>query len=749
MTTTTTNMDEQLTMSEIPEGPFNPVPASKAPCEPNDSDVLCGRGGTINTHPGNAKYRQLVEQRKRVYLTARFKREKRLISESIIKEIRNQNPPGRFLNRDTKDGDWYDIGDIKAREKTSQALRENLPKLRKELEAEKEAEKEAAAAKKKEQQQQQKRAEEDKERAEQERLRQQQWAGGYSYGHQPHQPHQPHYSHHHPHPHPPHQNYHHQQAAPPSRSFSSGGSGSASGSGSFSGSGGSMYRHHHPHAPPPPPQHRHHHPHSGPAPAVAPAPPGAPNTGSHAYPYGLPPRNETKTESSVLNAVTSAFGFGPASSHPSAPPPPGSCHPGAPSNQQHGQQQRRQQDVHITTDDVDEVARLMLEDSPRPDGTAAAASVAEPIPSTSSNLAPMDDKSVASGMFSMAQHILFSWDNKSTATAKTSDKTKDDVAMGGSFDTKPAAAAAAAAVPSNSYTAVKNEGGGGVPPAPIPPAFRQQPFRSYRYEDEVSEEGQEVELLEMSSMDTEDMPPPPPQPQAASRRRISALRRPRGAQIMATRDHEARDPSTPPPPGGAARQNLPSNVFLDDAPHTPGGAHSLDDGNLTLEGMSICSGSVGTTLGGQSLVGVFDDHHSNENTSSAESASVSTGTRASSGKGFQQPQAPHSGGAGTGVLKTNQSMMMGPPLSPMVAPPRSRNGSETYSVGDHSLMSARSESKVSVASSYQRLGSLALSPSTESALNACAASTGGAPSIGGISFPDEDMMSDGPTIKLG
>ena len=144
----TTNKEEhQLTMSEIPEGPFNPAPASTTPCEPTASDVLCGRGGTINTHPGNAKYRQLVEQRKRVYLTARFKREKRLISESIIKEIRNQSPPGRFLNRDAKDGDWYDIGDIKAREKTSQALRENLPKLRKELEAEKEAEKEAAAKK--------------------------------------------------------------------------------------------------------------------------------------------------------------------------------------------------------------------------------------------------------------------------------------------------------------------------------------------------------------------------------------------------------------------------------------------------------------------------------------------------------------------------------------------------------------------------------------------------------------------------
>ena len=384
----------------------------------------------------------------------------------------------------------------------------------------------------------------------------------------------------------------------------------------------------------------------------------------------------------------------------------------------------------------------MLEDSPHPDSSAAAAAaIAEPIPASSSNLTSMDDKSMASGMFSMAQHILFSWDNKSTATGKTSDKTKD-------------------AAPVSSSSAVKTEGSGGIAPSSVPPAFRQQPFGSYRYEDEVSEEGQEVELLEMSSMDTEDMPPPPPQQsQTLSRRRLSAPRRSRGHQQMASRDHEARDPSTPPPPGGTARQHLPSNVFLDSAPHTPGGAHSLDDGNLTLEGMSLCSGSVGTTLGGQSLMGVFDDHQStNENTSSGESGSMSTGTRASSGnKGFQQPhKAPQSGGAGTGGLKTNHNNSMGPPLSPMVpvvAPPRSRRGSETetHSVGDHSLMSVRSESKASVASSYHRLGSLALSPSTESALNACAASTGGAASIGGISFPDvdEDMMMDGPTIKLG
>jgi hypothetical protein len=105
---------------------------------PSPNDVLCGRGGSINSHQGNEQFRDLVEKRKRLYLTARFKREKRLIASSIVSEIREMNPPGRFLARHgNKDsGYWYDIGDEKARDKTSQALRENAPSIRAEIETE-------------------------------------------------------------------------------------------------------------------------------------------------------------------------------------------------------------------------------------------------------------------------------------------------------------------------------------------------------------------------------------------------------------------------------------------------------------------------------------------------------------------------------------------------------------------------------------------------------------------------------------
>lgn len=42
----------------------------------------------------------------------------------IVRAIRNGDPPGRFLRKDEKIGKWVDIGDKKAAEKTSQALRE-------------------------------------------------------------------------------------------------------------------------------------------------------------------------------------------------------------------------------------------------------------------------------------------------------------------------------------------------------------------------------------------------------------------------------------------------------------------------------------------------------------------------------------------------------------------------------------------------------------------------------------------------
>merc|ERR1719203_1222687 len=110
----------------------------------NDSDIICGRGGLALKHSGNMAYRKIVGLNKELYATC-LKIEKLRISKSIVAAIREIN--GRFLERedgktsttlDEKDANgnpvtWKDIGEKRAVEKTSQALREGQPKLLKKI----------------------------------------------------------------------------------------------------------------------------------------------------------------------------------------------------------------------------------------------------------------------------------------------------------------------------------------------------------------------------------------------------------------------------------------------------------------------------------------------------------------------------------------------------------------------------------------------------------------------------------------
>ena len=91
-------------------------------------DVLCGRGGKINNHPGNCEFRELIKSQQEVYLKAK-KRVKPNLTASIIESIRSRK--GRFLKKDDATGGYYEISDTKAREKVAQALREGAPRIRK------------------------------------------------------------------------------------------------------------------------------------------------------------------------------------------------------------------------------------------------------------------------------------------------------------------------------------------------------------------------------------------------------------------------------------------------------------------------------------------------------------------------------------------------------------------------------------------------------------------------------------------
>jgi len=91
---------------------------------PTDSDVLFGRGGRTNHHPGNKRLRTIVDQYKVAYERAR-KTDKPRYAKAIVQALRQHaTAPSRFLRIDEKTNQWVDVGDRRAAEKVSQTLRE-------------------------------------------------------------------------------------------------------------------------------------------------------------------------------------------------------------------------------------------------------------------------------------------------------------------------------------------------------------------------------------------------------------------------------------------------------------------------------------------------------------------------------------------------------------------------------------------------------------------------------------------------
>jgi hypothetical protein len=108
--------------------PLAPPPPSEVIAQILQDDVLCGRGGETNHHQGNIQYRNLVKAFQPLYIASK-RRDKPRIAQCIVYTVRQRG--GRFLKRtDPRSNTWVDVGNTKAREKTSQALREGAPELR-------------------------------------------------------------------------------------------------------------------------------------------------------------------------------------------------------------------------------------------------------------------------------------------------------------------------------------------------------------------------------------------------------------------------------------------------------------------------------------------------------------------------------------------------------------------------------------------------------------------------------------------
>jgi hypothetical protein len=87
-------------------------------------DVICGRGKSAWNHTGNAFFRGLVKQATPAYSKVRTKAERSVIVSEIVDNIRSRRTG--FVKKDEKDGEWIEVGDLLAREKVGQMLRNVL-----------------------------------------------------------------------------------------------------------------------------------------------------------------------------------------------------------------------------------------------------------------------------------------------------------------------------------------------------------------------------------------------------------------------------------------------------------------------------------------------------------------------------------------------------------------------------------------------------------------------------------------------
>ena len=89
--------------------------------KPSPNDVICGRGGKANTHPGNIAFRTEAKKLRSWYESS-SKSEKFTISSVLVDIVRERG--GRFLKRNDDGEGWTEADGNDVRKKASQALRE-------------------------------------------------------------------------------------------------------------------------------------------------------------------------------------------------------------------------------------------------------------------------------------------------------------------------------------------------------------------------------------------------------------------------------------------------------------------------------------------------------------------------------------------------------------------------------------------------------------------------------------------------
>ena len=117
----------------VPLSPVSSTSSHSTPCTADltPNDVICGRGGKANSHPGNISFRSEALKLRSWYESS-SKSEKYTISNMLVDYVKERG--GRFLKRDAENpGQWLECDGNDVRKKASQALREGKLKSSREL----------------------------------------------------------------------------------------------------------------------------------------------------------------------------------------------------------------------------------------------------------------------------------------------------------------------------------------------------------------------------------------------------------------------------------------------------------------------------------------------------------------------------------------------------------------------------------------------------------------------------------------
>jgi len=118
-------MDHQAMEDEDDTSSYNTSPpqvvlnAKDGIASPGPNDIICGRGKSI-AHKGNARFRQLISEKKAEYQAAKRREDKSRITVEIVEELRKTS---KFLLKDPKLKLWFEVGEEYQKEKVSHALR--------------------------------------------------------------------------------------------------------------------------------------------------------------------------------------------------------------------------------------------------------------------------------------------------------------------------------------------------------------------------------------------------------------------------------------------------------------------------------------------------------------------------------------------------------------------------------------------------------------------------------------------------